>query len=1148
MKNHCQLVLLFTVLVFFASVIVTNAANETDLTWGVSALTLKPDWTGSPALSDILTNQSHTVALNQFYRAGGANQATTPTECLITSDPENLLVVFRCSESNLSWPATNQPGNWYSLLRSPVEQDSTFPDKVDCFIKPDLNQDSFYEFTATLNGLKFGVKCKSHPAPAAKAEDDPENGSSSVTKVNDFEATVTTQAGEWIVFFKIPWKTLGGRPADSFGFLPERTRWRDGEISSPVAVGFDERPPADLFIETHFAGGPATAATPTSLCQLPSGALRWQRPAWLNYPDPETLRQIWGMQQSLNHPTDKDNLARRLYLTQRWIDLLTLEGFSFSVGSGSIVPHDLKPYALRRSINHDLQKGNLDRAAYLLDDWLNTMNGVSRKWFADGSPGDILTGEWQPVSRIESAEIKDNVLFLHGLAADHPVELQLSLPETGGVRLHGPNQGYFQPDKLLPLSSDPSASVITLPSADGRIVLTRNPFTISFYDPAGKLVTQIGAGRLAFRFDSAGKIRAVDFKNDLEPDEVVHGFGEKYDHFNENGNVLTLWGVDDWTGNTVGLMNASYKPIPIFHSSKGYMVFDNSSYRLRADIGKTNPKQYRLTQQGPVFDYYFWFSTPEKALASYTSLTGKPFLPPRWAFEPWMGRTGRGWNNTPAHNPVAEEEKVVARFAKLDIPHSAIYAEGNSADSAVLNNFMAAHGLKVLSWYFPAISRKAQASLMPELKSAELPIMNTGSTNRATDPDYVDFTNPNALELSRRWWKHRLDIGVAGSMIDFGDRVPETAVFYNGVRGDEMHNFYTYAYHQTYAAVFREKRGDDFILFGRAAAPGTQKWVAQFGGDHPSTLAGLRGVLTGALNLSGCGFSIWGSDLGGFLGWPEPAVYMRWTQFGCFSPLMRCHGRTPREPWNYGDAAVANYKNYTWVRENLLDYIYDAAVDSHATGIPMMRSLAIAFPDQPLLAAVGDQYMFGRDLLVAPVITEENSRSISFPTGGWTSLWDGHTVAGPATVKIAVPLDTIPVYLKPGAVVPVRLNQNLQFGASLTPGLVHALVLTPPQENEQMSLSDGKSDATVILRPTTGGFTIMLKNLGATRCLLVYGAHAASVKMGGKAMPASAGNDFASASPDWRNDAAIRRVIIRLPPGKDSAAEIRIELEPVNQN
>jgi alpha-glucosidase (family GH31 glycosyl hydrolase) len=612
--------------------------------------------------------------------------------------------------------------------------------------------------------------------------------------------------------------------------------------------------------------------------------------------------------------------------------------------------------------------------------------------------------------------------------------------------------------------------------------------------------------------------------------------------------------MDDWSGNTIGLRNQTYKPIPVFQSSRGGMVFDNSTYRLRADVGETRPDQMRLTQQGPIFDYYFWSCPPEQALESYTDLTGKPVLPPKWAFEPWMGRTGRGWNAGPLHNMVAEEESVVNRFETLDIPHSAIYAEGSgNADSPALNQFMSHRGIRVLSWFYPVISETRQAELMPELKPAELPCLHATDEKAARQLGYVDFTNPNALELFRRWWQHRLDVGVAGSMVDFGDRVPEDAVFYDGRKGDEMHNFYAYDYHRTCAEVFREKRGDDFILFGRAAAPGTQKWVAQFGGDHRANFVGLQAVLTGVLNLSTCGFSTWGSDLGGFLGWPEPQVYMRWTQFGCFSPLMRCHGRTPREPWNYGDAAVANYKYFTWVRENLLNYIYNSAIHAHETGIPMVRSMAVAYPDDISLAAVADQYMFGSDLLVAPVITENNSRIIRFPAGQWTSLWDGETVSGPTNVNVSVPLNKTPVYLKPGALMPIQLDSALELGASMTPGRVNVLLVTPPTETETVSLPNirGRS-ASVSLSPSQGGFSATLKNLPETDCVLVYGSAVTAVKINGENLPNLPGAKFDSMPRGWCADPAMNRVVIRLPKDQNeprgSAVEIQITIQKKNTN
>ena len=1135
--------LLICVLLFFA-VLVFRAHAETPV-WGVNVIRLAPAYVSTPTFSDLLTNTANTVSLNHFYRAGGAGFARASTECRFACDSSNLFVVFHCAEPDLSFPATNRDANWFSLVNEPSDQDSAFPDKVDLYIRPDMGSPVYYQFAVTLAGSKFACQRETGAAEEAGEDDQKGAGPEHIKKLSAFAATVSTGTNEWIVFLRIPWETIGGKPPDGFGLLPVRTRWRDGEVISPVAFDFTERPPIDLFIETHYTSRPPVLDFHSSLCRLPSGALRWQRPALLTYPDSKTVCDIWKMEQSPGKST-KDNLARRLWLTQRWTDLLTLEGFNFRLGRGSIVTHDLSPYSIRRRVNAALQKGEMNLAGELLDAYLRELDLVSRKWFADGSPGDIQ--KWTPISRMNGMRAERNILSMQCLAGGHSVNLHLSLPRTGGIRLYGDDEGYFKPNQLLPLNLSQTRGSISVPTLDGRVVIKQKPFAISFYDGAGNVVTRIGPNDLSFRFGPDGKVAAVDFKNRLEHDEVIFGFGERYDRFNENGNVLTLWGMDDWFGNTIGLMNQTYKPIAFFRSSKGYTVFDNSTYRLRADIGKTDPRRYRLTQQGPIFDYYVWLGASEHAIASYTALTGNPVLPPKWAFEPWMGRTGRGWN-APSHDPVAEEEKVTKQFAALDIPHSAIYSEGPGADSPALNQFMAARNIKVLSWFWPVISESGQARLLPGVQTNELPLLNAGTVQTSRELGYVDFSNLNALELFRRWWQHRLTVGVAGSMVDFGDRVPEEAVFYNGKHGDEMHNFYAYDYHRTCNEVFREKRGDDFILFGRAAAPGDQRWVAQFAGDHPANFAGLQSVFTGALNLCACGFSTWGSDLGGFLGWPEPAVYMRWTQFGCFSPLMRCHGRTPREPWNFGEEAVANYKFCAWVRENLLDYIYNAAADAHDTGIPIMRSLAVAYPGDHLAAANNGECMFGRDLLIAPVLTDDNTKTITFPPGTWTSLWNGQSIHGPANVTTNVPLNSIPVYLKPGAIVPVYFNHDLQFGQSMTDGCVKGLIVTPPDKDSETRFDYDAAPvspepaqptlgAEVNLKYKTNGFAVTLNQMG-TDYLLVCGVNSAtSVTVNGESLPQVSGQNFSSMQFSWELDPSLNRVVIHLPKHATMKVEI----------
>ena len=1109
------------------------------LVWGTNAAVLKSPWSGSPSLDDLLSDHEHTIVLDRFYRVGGFNRPATPTECRVAHNSDALYVVFRCGEPDMSFPYANLDkslwpvADWHSLhgLPSAANNWPPNPDEVDFLIQSDAGVPSYYQFAATPQGLSFGCERQLSsgtdvPADVAAAARD---SSEVVNKVEGFEAAVTRGTGEWLVFFKIPWQALGGKPKSYFGFLPMRTRWRDGQFSSPVAFDINEAMPVDLLIETYFSGATQVRDSQSSLCQLPSGILRWQRPAVLTYPGVDTCQQIWQMESSLSTPTDKNNLGQRLYLTERWMDLMMLEGFTPLPGAwDSLLKNNLTLALLRQKVNAALQKNDPGQACQLLDTYLSQLDTMSRWWYSDGSPGDILQDAWTPVTSAESLEVQGSTLLMRCVAGGHEVELRLVLPATGGVRIYGSEEGYWRPDSLLPLKATQTPGSCSIETADGKVVISETPFSIVFYSAAGNEVTQIGANHLAFRFGSDGKILAIEFRNRLSPDEVIYGFGEKYDHFNQNGNVLTLWAADDWLGNGEGLANTTYKALPIFHSSRGYMVFDNSSYRLRADIGKTDPSQYRITQQGPIFDHYFWMGAPEKILQSYTALTGRVPLPPKWVFEPWMGGREGAWATDRQQRAMALEESVI-RFAELDIPHSAANPAGLSPE---LNQFLAERGIRVLGYFYPVIPLVRQKQLRPELKQSELPYMHFANGDAAPDSNdtYIDFTNPNALELCRRALREALDLGQAGSMADYGDMTPDGAVFYDGRRGAEMHNFYYYDYQRAVSEVYQEKRGNDFILYGRGAAPGTQKWEGQFAGDHPANFNGLQHVVTGAMNLCACGYSLWGSDLGGYFGYPQPAVYMRWFQFGCFSPLMSPRGTAPREPWYFNEDAVTNYKFLAWTRENILNYTYNAAVIAHETGIPIMRSMPVAFPDEEQMAAIGDQYMFGPDLLVAPVVNEGTYRTISFPSGVWTSLWDGKTVSGPVKLKVSAPLDTIPVYLKPGAVVPVQLSEELQFGQSMTDGRVGALVVTPPNVDKTVTLVITLGEtAKVTAQSKTGGFAWTLENLPETGYLLVYGTTAAStVRVDGEVLPKVTAAGYGPMPIGWEADLAGNRLVIHL--------------------
>ncbi len=265
------------------------------LAWGTNAVVLKSPWNGTPSLDDLLSDHEHTVVLDRFYRVGGVNRPATPTECRVAYNSDALYVVFRCGEPDMSFPYANldadlwREANWHSLhgLPSAANNWPPYPDEVDFLIQPDTGIPSYYQFAATPQGLKFGCNrlLNSNTDVAADEAAIAQDSSVIVSKVEGFEATVTRRTGEWLVFFQIPWQTLGGKPKSHFGFLPMRTRWRDGEFSSPAAIDLNEGMPVDLLIETHFSGMAEVVDSQSSLCQLPSGILRWQRPASSTYPD-----------------------------------------------------------------------------------------------------------------------------------------------------------------------------------------------------------------------------------------------------------------------------------------------------------------------------------------------------------------------------------------------------------------------------------------------------------------------------------------------------------------------------------------------------------------------------------------------------------------------------------------------------------------------------------------------------------------------------------------------------------------------------------------------------------------------------------------------------------------------------------------------
>lgn len=282
----------------------------------------------------------------------------------------------------------------------------------------------------------------------------------------------------------------------------------------------------------------------------------------------------------------------------------------------------------------------------------------------------------------------------------------------------------------------------------------------------------------------------------------------------------------------------------------------------------------------------------------------------------------------------------------------------------------------------------------------------------------VDFTNPEAVEWSSDLLRPLLRQGVDVFKTDFGEGVPADAVAHNGMTGEKLHNLYPLLYNDAVAEVTAEEIGRAGMVWGRSTYAGGQRHAAQWSGDPNCTYEALASTLRSALSIGMCGHAFWSHDIGGFHRQPTPELYMSWAQFGLFSPLSRAHGMTTRLPWEYGEEALRIFRDYTRLRYRLMPYIYTYASIAAETSLPLMRPMVLEFPDDPCTHTMDLQYMFGSELLVAPIYNGAGERPVYFPAGRWVDFWTREVVEGPRTVRVEAPLDTRPLYVRADALMP----------------------------------------------------------------------------------------------------------------------------------
>ncbi|MCX2476817.1 DUF4968 domain-containing protein [Pedobacter sp. MC2016-05] len=585
----------------------------------------------------------------------------------------------------------------------------------------------------------------------------------------------------------------------------------------------------------------------------------------------------------------------------------------------------------------------------------------------------------------------------------------------------------------------------TISTAKVLIKIYKTPFKIDVFDLKGKLLSAENNGAIAKAATKVGVTKK------LQADEHFFGFGERMDFMDRRFKKVTLnVGRGKGLPHAIGAYNileANYCPVPFFMSTKGYGIFFHNSFATEWDMGASNKDQYSFKAADGELDYYFIYGpTFPEILNSYTSITGKSPMLPQFALGLHAGTYSGG---TWGHEDKTSDQYVVElarKYRELGIPVDLLWLDSTwrlfgEKGGKGATSFEWRETFKNPKGMFDSIYamnyKMVGLHLRPRFDNAKkLNLLDQAQEKGFTYPEngkpgeFVNFFD----EKSTQWWWDngvmrvaklgakflKTDEGSAfGALANESEKVGPT-----GKEAERLHNLFPVAYAKAPFLEFEKLNGFRGLNQTREGYSGIQRYPYIFAGDWPSEWQYFAPVIKAGLNVGLSGVGSWAHCMGGFEHQADPELYIRWVQFGIFSPIALVFGMDHpgyKEPWNYGEQALQNFKKYDLLRYRLFPYLYSSMHQQYATGLPMMRALVLNHQDDENVYEIGDQYMFGDNFMVAPVTTKGAiTRSIYLPEGTWFNYYSGEKFAGKSYHHVVAPLDTIPLFVKAGSIIPMQ--------------------------------------------------------------------------------------------------------------------------------